>query len=166
MAFTNRYLSWIFSLLFLVAISFTHQVHSQELPEGGAESAVAYTDEELVDFIKVAQKVMPLQHESQMKMISEIEQQEMTLERFNDILESHSMGEAVDVPEEELEAFNNAIENIQLIQEEYNEIISEVIIVEGMTPETYEEMIFNYQKDPELQMRINQLLDELDDPEQ
>jgi hypothetical protein len=161
----NRNLSWIFSLLIFVATAFPYQVSSQQPPDGGAERSVAYTDEELVDFIKVAQKVMPLQHESQMKMISEIEEQQLTLERFNEILEAHSIGETVEVPEEELEAFHNALENIQLVQEQYTEIISEVIVVEGMAPETYEEIIFNYQQDPELQMRINQLLDELGEPE-
>jgi hypothetical protein len=145
----------------LSALMFTSVVSAQELPPQQSERSLGYSDDELVEFIFVAHKVMPLQQESQMKMIQEIEEQELTIDKFNNILEAQTNGKELNATQEEIDAFNNAIENIQLIQEQYMALITEVIIDEGMTPERYEEIIFNYQQDPQLQLRINQLMDDI-----
>jgi hypothetical protein len=153
-----------FSLLIILSVIISSGISAQQLPPGLQSQSAQYTDDELVEFIHVAQKVMPLQQESQIKMIEEIEEQELTVDKFNNILESRTTGMEVEATQEEMEAFNNAIENIQLLQQQYMEMISEVIVVEGMTTERYEEIIFNYQQDPQLQLRINQLMEDMDQP--
>jgi hypothetical protein len=155
----------ITSLLIILSLIISSGISAQQLPPGQQSQPAEYSDEELIEFIHVAQKVMPLQQESQIKMIGEIEEQELTVEKFNNILESTTTGLDVVATEEEMEAFNNAVENIKLLQEQYMEMISEVIVVEGMTTEKYEEIIFSYQQDPQLQLRINQLMEEMDQPQ-
>lgn len=151
----------MFSMLIMSAFLFSTSVSAQETPSDGPEELIQYSEDELSAFVQVAQKVMPLQQESQMKMMEEIEEEDLTVDRFNNILEARSTGADVDATEEELNGFNNALENIQNLQDEYNERITEVITEEGMSVEKYEEIIANYQQDPQLQLRINEMMDEM-----
>ena len=136
---------------------------AQQLPGGQAPQPAEYSDDELVTFIAAAQKIMPLQQESQMKMIEKIEEEDLTVDKFNNILESLSTGENADASEAELKSFNNAMEEIQEVQMEYEVTITDAITEEGMTPAKYQEIMAVYQQDPELQMRVNILMEEMQD---
>lgn len=149
------------SLMVMFVFLFSAQAVAQQLPGQQLPPAPEYSDDELLAFVNVAQKIIPLQQESQMKMVEEIEEENLTVEQFNDILNAHSTGENTNASDQELESFNNALEGIQEIQVEYEEIISATISEEGMEPEKYDEIITHYQRDPELQMRINEILDSM-----
>ena len=73
------------------------------------------------------------------------------------------MGLDPDVTEEEMEAFETALLAIQAIELEYNEKIVEEIDDTEITPEKYEEIMAYYQQDPELQVRVNQVMEEIDE---
>jgi hypothetical protein len=53
--------------------------------------------------------------------------------------------------------------NIQEIQMEYQEVITETIAEEGIAPAKYEKIMAGYQQDPELQARINEILEQSQD---
>jgi DNA repair ATPase RecN len=150
-------------LMIMIAFMLTSQVFGQQLPELPASQIPEYSDDELISFIKATQQVMPLQQESQMKMIEKIEDENLTVEKFNNIMETQSKGEKSDATEEELEAFNKSIEEIQEIQYEYQPIIIKAVEDAGISPAKYDEITNNYQRDPELQVRINVLLEEMAD---
>ncbi len=133
---------------------------AQQLPQQQMQPA-EYSDNELIVFITTAQKVMPLQQESQEEMIESIEDEDLTVEKFNHILEAHSTGQEADATADEIESFNIAMEAIQEIQFEYEQLIVETITDEGMAPAKYEEILANYQQDPELQMRVAVLMEEM-----
>ena len=152
----------IFSSLMIMSLFLiSSQVDAQQLPAQQAPQLPEYSDEELTAFVNVVQKVIPLQQESQMKMIGEIEEENLTVDEFNNILQAHSTGENVDASEEKLESFNNAMMGIQGIQMEYEVIIINTIEEEGMSPAKYEEIIANYQNSPELQMRVNAIMEDM-----
>ncbi len=145
---------------------FLFQASAQQLPAQELPESPEYSDEELLTFVQAAIKVMPLQQESQMKMVAEIEEENLTVEKFNDIMQSFSNGENANTTEEEIIAFNNAMEGIQEIQVEYEEVITRAIAEEGITPAKYEEIMTHYQFDPELQMRINQIIGEMQETDE
>ena len=159
----NSFLKFFSSLMLISAFLLSAQASAQQLPMQQSPSPAEYSDEELIVFVNVAQKVLPLQQESQMKMIGEIEEENLTVDKFNEIMNAHSTGGNIEATDEELAAFNNAIEGIQEVQAEYEVVITEVIVEEGMAPAKYQEIITSYQQDPELQMRINALLEEMQD---
>ncbi len=142
---------------------FSAQVYGQQMPMQQAPQSAEYSDSELIAFLGAAQKVMPLQQESQMKMIEEVEDNELTVEEFNEILEAQSTGGQINASENKLQAFSNAIEGIEEIQMEYQVIIAETIEEEGLSLQKYEQIITSYQTDPELQVRINELMEEHQD---
>ena len=156
----------VFSLLMVMSVLFISSAGAQQLPMQQPAEVSEYTDDELLVFINAAQKIMPLQQESQMKMIEKIEEEDLTVEKFNEILESFSNGENGGVQQPEMESFNSAMEGIQNIQAEYEGLMAEFIVDEGMSAAKYEEIVSNYQRDPELQMRINILLEEMEENQQ
>lgn len=160
-----NYLAKVFSLLMIMSALFiSSSVNAQQLPpQQEAPQSPEYSDNELIDFINAAQAVTPLQQESQMKMIQEVEDNDLTVEKFNTILDAQSTGAEVEATEEELTAFASAIEGIQEIQLEYEGVITEAITEEGISPQKYQEIMNYYQQDPELQMRINVLMEEMQD---
>lgn len=166
--FTNKNKS-IFNLLGILtiisAMLLSLPAGAQQLPGVQSPQPAEYSDDELVIFINAAQKIMPLQQESQMKMIEKIEEEDLTVDKFNNILESFSTGEDSDATEAELESFNTAMEGIQDIQMEFEGTITDAITEEGMTPAKYEEIMTVYQQDQGLQMRINILMEEMQDDE-
>ena len=153
----SKWLIKVFSLLLMTSIlmiSFRGSAQPQQ---------TEYTDEELKTFIRVARDIMPLQQESQMRMLEEIEDAGLSVERFNMILEAHSMGQEIDITEDEMNAFHNALEAVQEVQSEYEQIIFDAIREEGISPERYLAIFADYQQDPELQMRVNELMEGMEE---
>ncbi len=143
------------SFLFASSALFAQQPAAQDAPD--------YSDEELENFVKAVLEVMPLQQESQALMIDEIEEEGLTVEAFNKMLEAQQKGVDPEVTEEEMEAFENALLAIQEIELEYNKKITDIIDNTEISPAKYEEIMGYYQQDPELQMKVNQIMEEMDD---
>jgi hypothetical protein len=118
-----------------------------------------YNDEELKKFAKVLVDVITIQQQSQMQMIAVIEENEMSIQRFNQMMmESQEKPiEQVEGTQEEKEAFANISVEIMGIQEQMEDQLIKSIEDEGLSIERYEEILTDYQADPELQQRIRQL---------
>ncbi len=147
----------VLSVLFASSAIFAQQLKAQESP--------GYSDEELENFVQAVLEVIPLHQESQALMIQEIEEEDLTIETFNMILESQHLGEDPDVTEEKMDAFKNALLAVQALELEYNEKITEEIVDAGLSPARYEQIMADYQQDPELQMKVNQIMEEMDEGE-
>ena len=145
----------VLSILFASSAIFEQQLKAQESPD--------YSDEELEKFVKAVLEVIPLQQESQALMIQEIEEEDLTIETFNMILEAQHLGEDPDVTEEKMDAFKNALLAVQALELEYNEKITEEIVDAGLSPAQYEQIMSDYQQDPDLQMKVNQIMEEMDE---
>ncbi len=144
--------------MFIMAIFFISLAAYAQLPPEQGE--YHYTDEELEMFVEAAIEIMPLQQEAQVKMIEKVEDSGLGLERFNTIMEARSHGMESDATEEELEVIRITMESLEDIQMEYQVKIDEQINEAGITPERFEEIFARYQRDPDLQMRINQIIEE------
>jgi hypothetical protein len=149
-------LAMIISLSFLLPSSFI-LAQEQDVPED-----TQYSDGELETFVETAFEIMPLQEESQLKMIGEIEDRRLTVERFSVILEVQQLGlDDPGIGEDEMEAFEETMKAIQEIQLEYQVLIVEAIEEKGMTVAKYEEILSRYQQDPELQERIDKIMEDM-----
>jgi hypothetical protein len=157
------YLASIFSFLMIFpALLSTSQISSRQQSGQQFSRSGEYSDEELMSFISASRQVMPLQQESQLRMIREIEEENFSIERFNMILEAHTRGMEVETSDEEMESFNNVLESIQEVQIEYEEKIIGAIEREGLSVEQYQAIFSSYQQNTELQMRINALMEAME----
>ncbi len=150
----------IFTSLFALVFITVSLAMSGCGPRDAEAEGNGFTDEELKLFVEAVQQIMPLNQISQMQMMGELEDQDISIEKFNEINQALQMGQEPDATQDEMDAFNIAMDNIEEIQIEFEEILKETIEETGLSFDRYEEIIMAYEEDPELQDRIHNLLEE------
>ncbi len=152
-----------FALMAVFAISFA-DVYAQDVP--GTEQAQPqvkedYTDEELKTFIQVNKSVAQVQQTAEQKMIQAIEEEEMDINRFNEIATAQQDPQAdVEASDEEMQTFTKAAEKIMDVQRETQSEIAKVIESEGMEFTAYREIMMAYQNSPKVQEQVTKLVQE------
>ncbi len=120
-----------------------------------------FSDDELKNFANAIVQVMSVQQQGQMQMIEQIEEQEMTVQRFNELyMQAQQMPlDDIEAEGEEMESFLEISEEIEKIQMELESVLVNIIEEEDLSIEKYEHIMTEYQQNPELQQRIQQLME-------
>jgi len=120
-----------------------------------------FSDDELQQFANAVVQVISIQQEGQTEMIAAIEEHDMTVQRFNEInMQAQQMPlEDVEATEEELENFEKASATVEEVQIELEDVLIGTIEEEGLSLEKYEEIMAEYQQNPELQQRIQEMME-------
>lgn len=150
---------------FIVMMLLSFGVMAQEtptVPQQQQEVVTDFNDEELKQFASAAGKVMEIQQKTQEDMIKVIEDENLELDKFNQILMSQQNQEAekVDATAEEMAAFNNASQKIMEIQTNIQSDVIKTIEDEGLEPQKYEQIMLAYQASPEIKAKIDALIQE------
>ncbi|MFP4340805.1 MAG: DUF4168 domain-containing protein [Cyclobacteriaceae bacterium] len=121
-----------------------------------------FSDEELKNFISVNEEVVKVQQEAEQEMMQVIDSEDgITVERFNEIAQAQQNPDMeVNIGEEEMMAFRNAAQKVMDVQRETEAEVAEVVEEEGMAFEDYRQIMMAYQQDPELQQRIQSMIQE------
>jgi hypothetical protein len=119
-----------------------------------------FSDDELKSFVKANEKVAAIQIESEQKMIKIIEDEGLTVDRFNELLQLQRdpAKTAEEASPEELTSFNNAAQVIIDENVKIEKQMSASIEEEGIDIETYKEIMLAYQHNPKIQNRVNKLV--------
>ncbi|MFP4090163.1 MAG: DUF4168 domain-containing protein [Cyclobacteriaceae bacterium] len=121
-----------------------------------------FSDEELKNFISVNEEVVKVQQEAEQEMMQVIDSEDgITVERFNEIAQAQQNPDMeVNIGDEEMMAFRNAAQKVMDVQRETEAEVAEVVEEEGMAFEDYRQIMMAYQQDPELQQRIQSMIQE------
>jgi uncharacterized iron-regulated protein len=121
-----------------------------------------YTDQELEQFVKAVSEVMVIQEESQTEMMNAIEENNITVERFNEMLmEGQAQGqENIEASEEELLAFTNSMNEVQTLQMQMQEKMMKAITDNGLDINQYQNIMQSYEVNEEVKNKVDQLFDE------
>lgn len=118
-----------------------------------------FSDDELASFVKANEKVTTIQQESEQKMIKIIEDEGLSVGRFNEILESQRNPEKkTEASPEDLTSFNNAAQVIIQENQKIEQQMTTSIEEEGIDIDTYQEILIAYQQSPKVQDKVNKLL--------
>lgn len=152
--------SFAFVLLGFICSLPTAAVWAQE---PAAEPSIGiredFSDDELKSFVKANEKVMAIQMESEQKMIKAIEDEGLTVERFNEILEQQrDPSRSTETSADDLASFNNAAQLILQENEKIEREMATSVEEEGIDLATYKQIMIAYQQRPELQARVHELL--------
>lgn len=120
-----------------------------------------FSDDELKSFANAVVQVISIQQQGQMQMIEQIEENEMSVQRFNELfMQSQQMAlDDIEAEGKEMETFLEISEEIERIQMELESVLVETIQEEGLSIDQYENIMAEYQQNPELQQRIQQLME-------
>ncbi|MGM0376994.1 MAG: DUF4168 domain-containing protein [Bacteroidota bacterium] len=146
------------SVLFLMGgVVHAQQNQDQMMQQQQQQQQKDYSEEEIDVFAEAVAQVLPIQQEAEQKMMKEIEDQGMELDKFNQIARQMQQGgEPEDVSEEDMETFKSISEEIQGIQMETQQEVNKIISDEGMSPAKYQEMISAYSSNPEIKKKVDE----------
>lgn len=153
-------------LTFAMALLFTFgafaQVPMQQgQPQQQQQVQTDFDRGELEEFVNVYIKSSEIQQENESVMIQAIEEEDLEINRFNEILsvqQNQQSPEEVNATAEEMAAFNNAAEKIMAVQQETQAEIEQLIESE-IGGEKYQQIAMAYQQSPEVQERVNEILE-------
>lgn len=123
-----------------------------------------YSDEELKNFAMAVTKVMAIQEEGQAQMMTVIENNDITVDRFNEMLmQGQQEGQAnIDATEEELMAFTNSMNEVQALQMQMQQQMMEAITEENLQVDQYQGIMQAYEVSPEIKEKIDLFFDEIE----
>lgn len=143
--------------LFAIPAEAQFQQPPQDAPQ------VDVSDEELETFVDASMNAQSVQAESQQEMVAVVDEEGIGVETYNEIMQAQQMGQSVeelDIPAEDIEKFESASEQIQEIEQDMEEKLAFAIEEEGMDMSRFQEINMAVQQDPELQQRVQQLIQE------
>jgi hypothetical protein len=154
----------IFKKLFLALLLFCFgsSISTAQQRENDEQQEISYSKDKLEKFVEASKGISVVQQMGEQKMIAAIEEKDLDVDTFNKIAEMH-MNPSADVSgvsEKDIESFNSAIQELQVIQMQMEQEMELVITSTGMNVEEYIEIMEEYHKDPELQKQINDLLED------
>ena len=134
---------------------------AQQLPQQQQQVREDFSDDELKSFVKAHKKVVEIQEKSQQKMMRAIEKEGLTIEQFNQLIESQQdPDKKVDATPEQLSSFNNAAQQVIKERQETQVQMVSSIEDEGIDINTYQEIMVAYQQSPKVQGKVNELLEQ------
>lgn len=123
-----------------------------------------FSDEELDSFAEAYEEVIGIHKESEEEMKEAIEEENLSMERFNEILTAQQdPGTDPGASAEEMAAFNNAAQKIISQRQETEKKVVAAIQDEGIEIDTYRAIMLAYQHSPDVRKKLDERLsDELD----
>ncbi len=152
--FTGVFLA-IFALFAVPA-----EAQFQQPPQDAAPQ-IEVSDEELQVFVDASMNAQSVQAESQQEMVAIVDEEGIDVQTYNEIMQARQMGqseEELDVSREDLENFESAYEKIEEVEQKMEQDLTEAIEEEGMEMERFQEINMAIQQDPELQQRVQQMI--------
>ncbi|ARS34283.1 DUF4168 domain-containing protein [Pontibacter actiniarum] len=124
------------------------------------QTSQTYSDEELRSFLDANTKATEIQKESRTALVSAIEEQDLSVDRFNELAKAHRQKKLEEVAEnpEEIAAFSTAAQAIVQLQPEVKEKVEQAIEEEGLTMEEYNNILKAYKEDPAVQAQIRKVM--------
>lgn len=126
-----------------------------------AQEQATVSDEELTQFATAFQSVQKVSMDAQGEMMEVIQASGIEMQRFNELYNESQAAEdnvPASATEEEAKNFKNALDRIEVLQPVYEDKMNKAIVAAGMTTERYEEVMMVIQTSPELQQKIQTMM--------
>ncbi len=155
--------------LFVLSFAIVNPAFSVILPDEPEEEqeqedtiTFPFPDEELIDFFDANREISEMRREMQERMAETVEEQGLTLERFNQIARANQIGalQGGTFSDEEIEAFNTLGPQISQIQREQQQLVSMILEEKGFSNSSYQDILNEYRQDEQLQAHVRELLRE------
>lgn len=146
----------IFCAMVMVLPTFAQQ----GLPQQQMQVSDDFSDEEYEEFVNVNVTLLPLQEESQMKMIRAIEGAGLKVERFQELAQAQQAGKLREVSgdENEIAKFNEAGQQVIEAQQEMNTKVVEAISNSELSEEKFQEMYMAYNQSEKVKSKVDEMI--------
>lgn len=131
------------------------QPQQQQQPELPTSDDVS--DEEITQLGNAFEAIEPIQAETEEKVKSAVEKEDITYERFQEMMmamQNPQMADQANITEEEKSKVQTLQPELMQIQTEAREKMGEKIEESGLSLQRYQQIIMGAQQDPELMARV------------
>jgi len=156
--------------LLLIAVTFAFssafaqgmgQQQQQQMPDVPTSEDVS--DEELNQFVTTITEIEPIQVELQTDVQKLVEEQNLSMERFQQLMmamQNPQMADQVEISDEEREQIQNIQPDLSDLQMKAEEKMVEKIEENGMNVQRYQAIMMGAQQDQELMTRLQTALED------
>lgn len=152
MTFRNIAILFV-AILFSASTALAQQMDMQQQAQ-----PIDLSDSDIEQFVDVYLQQQEIQQVYEPKMIEAIENEGLSLERFQQIIQAQQMGAESDATEAESEQFQSSMAQIQVIEMDMMSEVEEMLEEEGMDMERYEQIFVAINSDPEIQQKVQEKL--------
>lgn len=122
------------------------------------EQQVKVTDAELEKFANAYQGIQVANQDAQKKMIAAVEEQDLKIEKFNEIHQAKMQNKEIDASKEDLEKHAKAVETLDELRPEIQAQMEKVITDAGLTVERFEQINAAMQSNPDILKRLQEIM--------
>ncbi len=117
------------------------------------------SDQELKQFANAFQQVRMINQSSQQKMIKAVQDEDLTVERFNIINQAEqNPNKEVEATDDELKKYKTAIQSVEALQAEVQKQLQSKIQEAGLSVQRFQQISALLQNNKELQQRLSTLM--------
>ncbi|MDA3881759.1 MAG: DUF4168 domain-containing protein [Bacteroidales bacterium] len=145
------------SILFVIInlFSFSQQTSVQQQQQQQVEVEVSADELEL--FIGALELVQEINQKAQQKMVQVIENNDFTVEEFNQVQQKLQKSQDAEVEEDNKIKFDKIVEGVEEIQIESQQQMQESIKEIGLTVQRYQQILLGVQSDEDLYARFQEI---------
>lgn len=162
MKISNKFKGAIAAILTVGFLGASDLAFAQTTPPQTQQQQVKtdFTDKELKQFIEANTRLMSVQQESEKAMLAILNEEKLSIEKFNTMAMAHQQQKLNEVgaTAEEMAAFNKAAERMMELQPAMQKQAETAIAKGGMKLELYEQIMLAYQQNPAVQEKINKMM--------
>jgi peroxiredoxin len=154
----RKFISVLCLLLLMAGAALAQMPQTQEQQQQPVRED--FSDAELEKFADVYVQVVEIQQQSEAEMLKAIEDENLDINRFNEILQAQQQKQGageINATADEMASFNNAAQKIMGVQQE-TETEMKQVIEQDLGVDTYQQIIVAYQQSPDVQQKVNELL--------
>ncbi|GAA5033594.1 hypothetical protein GCM10011506_26060 [Marivirga lumbricoides] len=140
---------------------FASFVVNAQVPQSNQSAVKAdFEDEEIEKFVEVNTVVIEVQKKAQDEAMVIIEENDLDLQRFNEIVAIQQGKSEEEATPEELASFNQAAQEIMKNNQETQAEIIELLDENEVDQKTYQQMMMAYQQDEEFRAKVDKIVQE------
>lgn len=158
----SPFFKYVLATLFFISCAYgaMAQQSPTPAPQQNQQIETDFEEKELEQFASAAGKVVVIQQETEEKMIQAIENEDLEINKFNEILmaQQNQQTDQLRATPEDLQKFDKAAAQVMKIQTEVQQEMVEAIKEEGLEPQKYEQILLAYQSDANIKAKIDALI--------
>jgi len=144
----------------ILMVCFVRLGNTQEVPSQQPQVRNDFNEDEYNQFVSVSKDLLPLQQDADEKMMNALGENDLEMERFQELFQAQQQGTIRDASDDpaEIANFNKAGQQMMKIQEETGKQIEQKITESGMDVNTFRELSQAYQQNPEVRQKVDGMI--------
>lgn len=158
----KKTVSRVFGITFIFTLFLGLNVMAQQAMPPQMEVNEDFSDEEFKEFVKINLVLIPLQEKSQQEMVKAVEDNDLKIERFQELAQAQQAGTLTEVSQDaqEMANFNMAGQKVMEMQQVLQTDIMKAIQDSELSEQKFQEMFMSYTQSEKIKAKVDAMIEE------